>query len=357
MPTATEVPTIATDTVLAAVEEVFNRYVIFPSPGARDATVLWTAHTHVMGAWRSTPRLAVMSPNPGSGKTRVLELLDQLVPRAVFAVNLTPVVLWRALARGPVILFDEADTIFGRNGSASAHQQLRAIINAGDRRSGTVIRASGTEGLTEFPVYGACALAGLGALPETIANRSIVIQMRPRAAHEHVEPLRLSDAETHLNNVRDALTTWGQQSLSDLTRARPAMPVADRQADVWEALVAIADHADGKWPERARNACRLLTAETGHLNIGTLLLTGVQALTFARIKTEDLLAALYTNGAGWTPRNLDAGSLARHLAPYDIKPGTIRFRSGSTSTTAKGYYRRDFVKAWEDNLPSQRHAA
>jgi Protein of unknown function (DUF3631) len=42
----------------------------------------------------------------------------------------------------------------------------------------------------------------------------------------------------------------------------PEMPdgIEDRNADVWEALIAIADLAGGDWPERARRAAVALVA-------------------------------------------------------------------------------------------------
>ena len=47
----------------------------------RVAFVLWAAHAHVADAFESTPRLALLSPEPGSGKTRAQEVLELLVPR------------------------------------------------------------------------------------------------------------------------------------------------------------------------------------------------------------------------------------------------------------------------------------
>src|SRR5262249_62325146 len=47
-----------------------------------------------------------------------------------------------------------------------------------------------------------------------------------------------------------------------MTMARPEMPtgIEDRNADVWEAPLAIADAAGGDWPERGRRAAVALVA-------------------------------------------------------------------------------------------------
>src|SRR5262249_36054148 len=55
--------------ILDDVHAFLGRFVIYPSKEAHDAHALWNAHTHVMDAWESTPRIAFLSPEPASGKT------------------------------------------------------------------------------------------------------------------------------------------------------------------------------------------------------------------------------------------------------------------------------------------------
>ena len=65
-----------------AVHAFLARFVAFPSPAAHVAATLWVAHCHMVEAFESSPRLALLSPEPGSGKTRVLEVCELLVPNA-----------------------------------------------------------------------------------------------------------------------------------------------------------------------------------------------------------------------------------------------------------------------------------
>ena len=85
-----------------------------------------------MERWESTPRLAFLSPEPGSGKSRALEVTELLVPRPVHAVNTTPAYLFRKVsdeAGLPTILFDEIDTVFGPR--AKENEDIRGMLNAG----------------------------------------------------------------------------------------------------------------------------------------------------------------------------------------------------------------------------------
>src|SRR4051812_24192932 len=180
--------------LLEAVHAFLGRFVAYPSEEAHVAHTLWVAHTHLMDAWESTPRIAFLSPEPGSGKTRALEISELLVPRPVEAVNVTPAYLFRKVGAEegrPTILFDEVDTVFGPK--AKDNEEIRGLLNAGHRRGAVAGRCS-TSGKTvvpeEIPAYCAVALAGLHDLPDTILSRSVIIRMRRRAPDEQVEAYR-----------------------------------------------------------------------------------------------------------------------------------------------------------------------
>ena len=152
--------------LLDDVSAFLKRFIAYPSEHAHIAHVLWIAHTHSMGSWESTPRIAFLSPEPGSGKTRSMEVSELLVPDPVAAVNVTPAYLFRKCGSEdgpPTILFDEIDTVFGAR--ARENEELRALLNSGHRRGATagrcVVRGKNIE-TEEITSYAAVALAGLG---------------------------------------------------------------------------------------------------------------------------------------------------------------------------------------------------
>ncbi len=232
---------------LEAVEAFLSRFVAYPSEHARVAHVLWIAHTHLMEVWDSTPRIAFLSPEPGSGKSRALEVSKLLVPLAVEAINVTPAYLFRKVGADqgrPTILYDEIDTVFGPK--ARDNEEIRGLLNAGHRRNAVAGRCvvRGKQVFTEeIPAYCAVALAGLGGLPDTILTRSVVVRMRRRAPGEVIEPFRRRLHEHDGHALRDRLVRWAEHIEPSLTDVWPAMPdgIVDRDADVWEALLAVAD--------------------------------------------------------------------------------------------------------------------
>lgn len=333
----------------------------YPHPHALIAHTLWIAHTHTMEAWDSTPRLAFLSPEPGSGKSRALEITELLVPRPVMAVNVSPAYLLRKISGEeglPTILFDEIDTLFGDR--AREHEDIRGILNAGHRRGATAGRCvlvGKTVMTEELPAYCPVAVAGLGNLPDTILTRAVLVRMRRHAPTDRVEPYRRREYLAEGVALQQKLRDWITPHTTALTAARPWMPpaVTDRSADVWEPLLAIADASRGRWPAAARAAATafVLEAQDKTPSLGIRLLEDLRTL-FGETKSlssESIVAGLVKLeeapwGADQRGDPLDARRLAAMLREYGIKSKTIRLGI----TTAKGYERADFADAWNRYL-------
>ncbi|MEU5706032.1 DUF3631 domain-containing protein [Streptomyces flaveolus] len=355
--------------LLNEVEAFHRRFNVFPTEAAYVAVALWDAHAHLLDCFDSTPRIAFLSPEPGSGKTRALEIVETLVPQPMTAVNASAAALFRSVSSGngkPTILFDEIDTVFGPK--AGDNEELRGFLNAGHRRTGVTYRCIGDGGnqtVQAFPSYCAVAVAGLGSLPDTIMSRSVIIRMRRRARNEKVEPFRARVHEAEGHRLRDRLAAWAEQARGFVMGAWPDMPdgVTDRPADVWEPLIAIADAAGGHWPERARKACvALVTASKANDkgSLGVRLLTDLRDHVMAgidRLPTVAILDRLNAlDDAPWADlhgKPLDNRRLSRMLAEYmtaDNEPITSR-NIKTAGSVLKGYYAADLWDAWARYCP------
>lgn len=357
--------------VLDRVEAFLSRFVAYPSESCRVATVLWAAHAHALDCFEHTPRLAFLSPEPGSGKTRALELLELLTPNPLHAVNATPAYLFRKIAdtaNRPTILFDEADTVFGPR-SAKDNEDLRGVLNAGHARGAVagrcVVRGKSVE-TEELPAYAAVALAGLGDLPDTVMSRAVIVRMRRRAPHERIEPYRRRQHGHDGEALGLALGEWVQQVSDDLCDVWPDLPeqITDRTADVWEPLLAIADAAGGEWPKRARAAAVDLVAQAADqpATLGVRLLSDLRdifdQLGAEQVSTDVLLERLHNlDESPWGDlrgKPLDSRGLSRRLREYRdaegraIRPTVIRIGEN----TPRGYRRQDLHDAWTRYLPS-----
>ena len=349
------------EAVLNAVFDYLARFVSYPSEHAHIAHALWIAHTHAMGAWEFTPRIAFLSPEPGSGKTRALETTEPLVPSPVEAINVTPAYLFRKVGSEdgpPTLLFDEIDTVFGPK--AKENEEIRGLLNAGHRRGAVagrcVVRGKVVE-TEEIPAYCAVALARLGWLPETLMTRAIIIRMRRRAPGEKLQPYRRRIHYAAGENLRTRLVVWAATAEERLNGTWPQLPegVTDRDADVWEPLIAIADDIGGDWPARARAAALALLAagKEREPSLGIRLLADLRTIygTDDAMPTEDILASLHAlKEAPWNELKngpLNDRGLANRLRQYGIKSKQIRFGQ----RTLKGYARADLQDAWQRYLP------
>jgi hypothetical protein len=347
--------------ILDEVYDFLGRFVAYPSRHARIAHTLWIAHTHAMDAWESTPRIAFLSPEPASGKSRALEVTELLVPRPVEAVNVTPAYLFRKVAADdgrPTILYDEIDTVFGPK--AKDNEEIRGLLNAGHRKHAVAGRCvvRGKEVFTEeIPAYCAVALAGLGDLPDTILTRSVIVRMRRRAPNEVVEPYRRRVHQPAGEAIQRELAEWAATIEAELADIWPEMPagIEDRDADIWEALLTIADAAGGAWPELARVSAVSLVSDSkgGSPSLGVQLLKDLHVVfgDLEVMSTEAILHALgELDDSPWADirgKPIDARGLGNRLRQYGISKKQVRIGE----RTLKGYRREDLHDAWMRYLP------
>jgi Protein of unknown function (DUF3631) len=165
---------------------------------------------------------------------------------------------------------------------------------------------------------------------------------------------RLGDLE----HLRRKAHRWVQDHIRELREADPSVPegFTNRLADNWRPLLAIADLVGGKWPQRARDAARVLAATKPDDSDATLLLEDLRRLFTEnhtdRLSSFDIVWALgdmedrpwpeYSHG-----KPITKNGLARILKRFGVGPRTIRFGT----ETFKGYLLEDLEETFRRFLP------
>jgi hypothetical protein len=345
--------------VLDDVERVIGRYVILPSEHALTAVVVWIVATHVQRDLHTAPRLAITSPEKRCGKSRLLDLVIELVYRPLVAMNATVPAIFRSLDEDDprTLVLDEADAIWSNRKQSDGAEDLRALVNAGFERGRPILRCVGPNLTpTDFTTFGMVALAGIGnCLPETVLDRAIRVTMRRRGPGEVVAPFRSRRDGLPLADQRDSITAWAGECgaevadrLAVLDHDPRTMPLEDRQADVWAPLIAVADVAGGRWPARVRAAALALVAEADAAAVeesaGTKLLTDLETV-FAEldvpfIASATLVAQLHAiEESPWAAWQLDQRGLARRLRDYGAEP--VQGRPEPGGRQLRGYRLED----------------
>jgi 5S rRNA maturation endonuclease (ribonuclease M5) len=323
------------------------RYVVLSA--AQAVTIaLFVAHTYVIGAVECTLYIIVTSAEKRSGKTRLLEVLTLVVAGPWFTGRVTAAVLARVLNKAiQTLLLDESDAAF--KGSQDYAETLRGVLNAGYRRGATndVCLAPKWEP-AKLSSFGPKVIAGIGKLPDTIADRGVRVELKRKTRSESVARFRIRTARPEGEAIAARLAEWAETAEPLLAQASPALPeeLDDRAQDGWEPLLAIAEMAGGDWPERAwRAAIELMTGDSREDDSpGVRLLAGIQRAfgDIESISTPDLLEALHRDEDGnWeqlTPRGL-----AQRLKRFGVRPD--KWREGEQ--TVRGYHRKDLLDPWQ----------
>ncbi|MEX1100872.1 MAG: DUF3631 domain-containing protein [Actinomycetota bacterium] len=338
-----------------------QRFVFVPDDYVYDVLAAWVVHTFIYDQFPTTAYLHVTAPSLMSGKTRLLEILEEFSRRALFAGGLSAAVLYRAVeAFKPTLLIDEVDTIFKFNSDSS--EAVRQVLNNGYTRDKPILRMDpqpdGSMSPATYDPYCPKALAGIGRIPDTIASRSIEIRM--------VRKKRGEEAERYARRQREQLrlqaTEWKRKAerwVSDNADGfdlEPQFPegMSDRTQDCWEPLFVVGEMIGADWPSRLRTAAVALTTREGQHganDLGGMLLEDLQDLfeeepiaSATHLGTDTLLARLSSleerpwphlrNGQG-----LNAKKLADLLREFGVRPG--RF----DHNTKRGYATADIREA------------
>jgi putative DNA primase/helicase len=95
----------------------------------------------------------------------------------------------------------------------------------------------------------------IGKLPDTLADRSVAIQLRRRLSSEQVTSFR-HDRVAFLKVITSKASRWAADHAAAIAAADPELPpsIFNRDADNWFPLFSIAAVAGGEWPERVKKA-------------------------------------------------------------------------------------------------------
>lgn len=327
---------------------------------------LWVAYTWCANMFRTASYLDVRSPEPQSGKSVCLNLLDSLCCEPTFINAATPRTLVDRLLldRGirqfadrvenkekdhpwiPVtFLLDNCDYSFG---TSDRHSSI-AILNCGSE-----VTSLYSHGLEDYLVAAPKAFAGNTPLPGSLASRCIPIVLQRIKFSEQVKPLYIDELEAITGRFKHWLKSWAQEVSPQLQETRsdsiqfpPALTPRQRQCA--EPLLRVANLLGGPWPAKARAALAALFGCCEY-NDQVQILRDIRDFFLQKdqpekLPTEDLLGYLRgLEDRPWNTWGPKSGSrLGGLLRPFGIFSQPMKLQGASL----KGYYRQDFQDAWE----------
>jgi hypothetical protein len=342
------------------------------------AVSTWVMASYLTDLWDRFPHLLITSPEGGCGKTRLLELLEQVCPNAFQVGGASAAYVYRSIRKakvegklGPTILLDEAQSLNWKNDERS--QKLKALFYssiARNAKQGLCGPAAADYDPEDFPTYCPKVAAHIGKPDRLLADRSILAPMKKMTEEEGatLKRCRARVWEAEGSAIGIELIEWsgnerlkekvaeiyddpdfeqfaiGNGRMANLLEPLQAVLLAEEQTEALEVLEAYAKGLDamGREAESQSDGVKLLAA------LRDIFESKGEDWEF--VSTEDtVIPNLKLREEGWEEyshgKPITARGIALLLVEYGIRP------TRNKSQTCHGYYRHDFEDAWDRYLP------
>lgn len=207
---------------------------------------VWTAGTYLFPLFTAYPYIN-LTGEKGSGKTKVLDAIEQVAFNALQMVNPTPAVLFRVVhALKPTLLLDEIENL-----STEDSREVRQIINAGYKRGATVPRCEG-EGheIRFFDVYSPKVIAAIKPIGEVTEDRAIIVVMTKPEVTDPRQNREIKSTDAVWQTVRNGFYRLPFDYREKLigTDISPALPawLRARDRELWSPLLTLSTLIDNE---------------------------------------------------------------------------------------------------------------
>ena len=260
-------------------------------------------------------------------------------------------------------MLDEADTYL------RDAEGLRGVVNGSQRRAlAYIARCVGEDNeVRRFATFCPKLIAGIGGIPDTVRDRSLVVRLERKPAAVRLDPWRERDREA-VEEMRGQIARWTRDNAERIVQGLSAVrfpdALHDRARDAWESLLAIANAAGGEWggrDGRAWRACEHCAAagEGDEDGAREMLLADLYAI----FEAADMPAVLSSTtiverlrdfeGRPWKEwrrgNPISTTALARLFKPFEIAPQ--QDRKAGNGGNLRGYQRADLEGVWEAYFP------
>ena len=210
-----------------------------------------------------------------------------------------------------------------------------------------------------FEVFGPKALAGIGDLPDTVADRSITIALHRKPRTVSKERFRLRKVSSLGAECHDLLARALAGLTDKISHMDPELPdeLNDREQDTWELLLAVADIAGANWPAAARRAAIKLAEDSQDATetVGVQLLGDMKSVWRederalpSHVLVERLTELEEAPWADWWGKPIDPRFLATKLRPYGVKSTKVKY----DGKPLQGYRWEHLAPVWDKYVPA-----
>lgn len=234
--------------IIDQITQILHRYIKFEENGLATVIACWIIQTFCFEIFEYCGYVALRSPTPRCGKSRLLKLIALFVDSLVIIIP-TAATIFRSTRR--VLLLDEVDQL--RNKDKETFGVVLSVLNSGFEKGGVIERVEKEKGsfvVKSYNVYGPKALAGIEGLADTLADRCFQIPMKRRASRS--SRMNLRRMKPSIQGIQQNIRKWLAQRMEQIEELYEGLPdeihqlngFDDRFQDISEPLVVLAQLAD-----------------------------------------------------------------------------------------------------------------
>jgi len=340
----------------------FLRHFIVLPPDLLLVISAWVMAAWLAEIWDRFPHLAITSPEKRCGKTRLLALLELIVPNPCSTCNISLAALYRVVElERATLLYDEAQQLGQR--ATGFSNGMRELLNAGIDRNVTVIRADSGGGIRKYNIYSPKVIALVGPLDSILADRCLPVELERKTNADFVTRCYSQFVAPIGKALHDELERWAASNADQVAEIYGQMlPLSinnDRMAELLMPLQAVLQVAAPELLKILESyAVGLDKREEDTMSPSIQLLAACREIMMENrtvmktgfIPTKMLLKSLLQRD--WEPwrhlshgRELTPHALGNLLRSFGIRPDRNK------EQTMRGFCVQDFQEAWDRYLP------
>jgi len=241
-------PNPSVDDTYDMVLSAYKSYIDYVEPGAPVILALYTIQSYLMPLFDTTAYI-IFTGTKKSGKSRNLDVAEQLVFNPVRAVDVTPSSLFRIIEDWQAtLLIDESDLDMPDRAVT-----LRSILLAGYKRGNVVLRTERTSRdkfiVERYDVFGPKIIVaplgvGHGEREQMIFDRSIPIMMQ-RTTDAEITRKRIDPKDSMWEEIRNHLYFFAMKRWREVEKNYAEMPskldLISREYEKWSPLFSVAE--------------------------------------------------------------------------------------------------------------------
>lgn len=225
--------------------EFYKKYIYFDDGRTYDVLTVWTMYTYI---YKAFPFCAYLSINAdkGSGKTLLLELLQDLCFNAQMTTNVTSASIFRYVeVANATLLLDEFENI-----KDDKNSELRTVLNSGFKSEGKVPRQVTVDDDYKtkfFSSYSPKAFAGINDIDDVLKDRCIVINLLKMPKEKKIVRYKKdSKLSGRIDKNVQLLYMFGLTYCSEIkelyekNEIECPQQLSYRDRDIWEPLLCVA---------------------------------------------------------------------------------------------------------------------